>query len=32
MHSSFRVGDTIMLASDGRCQGQTHLPDAGSNG
>jgi PhnB protein len=23
MHSSFRVGDTIVLASDGRCQGQT---------
>jgi PhnB protein len=23
MHSSFRVDDAIMLASDGRCQGQT---------
>jgi PhnB protein len=22
MHSSFRVGDAIMLASDGRCQGR----------
>jgi PhnB protein len=25
MHSSFRVGDTIVLASDGRCQGQTNF-------
>jgi PhnB protein len=25
MHSSFRVGDVIMLASDGRCQGQTNF-------
>jgi PhnB protein len=23
MHSSFRVGDAVVLASDGRCQGQT---------
>ncbi len=23
MHSSFRVGDTILMASDGQCQGQT---------
>jgi PhnB protein len=23
MHSSFRVGDAILLASDGQCQGQT---------
>ena len=23
MHSSFRVGDAIMLASEGRCRGQT---------
>jgi PhnB protein len=25
MYSSFRVGDAIMLASDGRCQGQTNF-------
>jgi PhnB protein len=25
MHSSFRVGDTIVLASDGRCQGETNF-------
>jgi PhnB protein len=23
MHSSFRVGEAVLLASDGRCQGQT---------
>jgi len=25
MHSSFRVGDAIVLASDGRCQGETNF-------
>jgi PhnB protein len=25
MHSSFRIGDTIVLASDGRCQGETNF-------
>jgi PhnB protein len=25
MHSSFRVGDAIVLASDGRCQGRTNF-------
>ena len=25
MHSSFRVGDATVLASDGRCQGQTNF-------
>jgi PhnB protein len=25
MYSSFRVGDAIMLAADGRCQGQTNF-------
>ena len=25
MHSSFRVGDAIVLASDGRCQGNTNF-------
>jgi PhnB protein len=25
MHSSFRVGETIVGASDGRCQGQTNF-------
>jgi PhnB protein len=25
MHSSFRVGDATVLASDGRCQGETNF-------
>jgi PhnB protein len=25
MHSSFRVGEAVLLASDGRCQGQTNF-------
>jgi PhnB protein len=25
MHSSFRVGDAIVMASDGRCQGETNF-------
>jgi PhnB protein len=25
MHSSFRVGDAVVLASDGRCQGETNF-------
>jgi|SRR5579884_528728 len=25
MHASFRVGDTMILASDGRCGGQPHM-------
>jgi PhnB protein len=25
MHSSFRVGDAIVLASDGQCQGETNF-------
>jgi PhnB protein len=25
MHSSFRVGEAIVLASDGRCQGETNF-------
>ena len=26
MHSSFRVGDTVLLASDGMCEGEPDFP------